>query len=96
MNAMQYQLEKLSANPDVTAYYLSRLAEFAEGEWIRPTNATDKDPRGDSYTIFSHLYELGLVQRQAAPIWRNASFCGQRVTFRYRLDLNYGEATSAS
>jgi len=85
------QIQKQITPDGCAEYFIARLAEFPENEWLYATNSVDVDSRGNSYSIFNELYQKGLVAKTAAPIWRDGSYCGQRIRFLYRHDLNYGE-----
>lgn len=87
---LAFQMKKVLAEESY-ACYLACLQEFPEGEWVAPTNGAGTGPRASAYTIFDDLYQASLVAKRVAPIWRNGSFCGQRVKFLYKTDLNYKE-----
>lgn len=88
---MRHQLAKQLEDNDATEYYLARLAEFPEGQWIAPTNSLERDARGDSWSIFDHLHQMNLVECLRVPVWKNGSLCGVRTQFRYQWDLKYSQ-----
>jgi hypothetical protein len=66
------------------AYWMERLSNYKECEWVTPTNISSED-----FTIFRCLADEFLVARKVTPIWNNGSFQGTKVEFMYKLDLNY-------
>jgi len=42
-----------------------------------------------TYDTCSELYEMNLICKKVEPIYRNGSFCGNNVYFKYNKQLKY-------
>lgn len=85
---LKIQLEKLTdIMPGLDSeYWYERLTTHPEGEWFIPDNKEHQD--------FQTCFELAahhLIEKRNEPIWFENSFRGQRIYFRYKLNLLYNE-----
>jgi hypothetical protein len=83
MSKLKQIMQKYSHTSD----YYETLTKYSEGEWFAPNNKDSND-----YSVCSNLHdELHLIEKRTEPIWSEDYFKGQRIFFRYKNDLKYGE-----
>lgn len=82
---LETAIQKL--NGEQSSYLFENLKTFPENAWFNPTNAD-----GNKYSICDQLSQQGLICKRSIPIQKNGVWCGQRVSFLYRLDLDYRSA----
>ena len=66
-------------------YILPILFEKPENEWFKADNKAFTT----TYDVCNELYEMNLICKKTEPIYRNGSFCGDNVYFKYNKDLKY-------
>jgi hypothetical protein len=66
-------------------YILPILFEKPENEWFKADNKMFTQ----TYDTCSELYEMNLICKKVEPIYRNGSFCGNNVYFKYNKQLKY-------
>lgn len=71
-------------------FYMQRVLQYQENEWIYPTNENGFN----DYFIFFHLHSLHLVEKLVQPIWKKGSYAGNKVYFRWNRDLQYPDIMS--
>lgn len=82
MSKLKEVMQKYSPLSD----YYGILTKYPEGEWFDPTNKDSED-----YSVCSYLQKWHLIEKRTEPIWSEDSFKGQRIFFRYKNDLKYGQ-----
>ena len=66
-------------------YLFECLFNFPENEWFK----TDNKAFTSNYDACMELYRMNLICKKEEPIYRNGSFCGNNVYFKYNKNLTY-------
>ena len=66
-------------------WHFTNLFEHPENEWF----LTDNKAFTDNYDICMKLYEMDLIAKKEEPIYRNGSYCGNKVYFKYNKELKF-------
>ena len=66
-------------------YIFPILFDKPENEWFKADN---KD-FSQTYDVCKELFEMNLICKKEEPIYRNGSFCGNNVYFKYNKELKY-------
>jgi hypothetical protein len=66
-------------------YILPILFEKPENEWFKADNKFFTH----TYDVCVELYEMNLICKKVKPIFKNGSFCGNNVYFKYNKNLQY-------
>lgn len=61
------------------------LFEKPENEWFKADNKMFTQ----TYDVCIKLFEMNLICKKEEPIYRNGSYCGNNVYFKYNEDLKY-------
>jgi len=66
-------------------FHFITLFEKTENEWFKADNKMFTQ----TYDICIKLFEMNLICKKEEPIYRNGSFCGNNVYFKYNKELKY-------
>jgi hypothetical protein len=66
-------------------WHFINLFDHPENEWF----LTDNKAFTDNYDICMKLYEMNLIAKKEEPIYRNGSYCGNKVYFKYDKQLKF-------
>jgi len=87
MTNLKTQIDKVPLPGLDVDYYYERITSYVESEWFYPENKEHQD-----FQICHELNAWNLIEKRNEPIWVNGSFRGQRIFFRYKKDLQYGNS----
>lgn len=86
MSKLKAQIEKISLPGLDVDYYYERLTSYPEGEWFPAKNEGHQD-----FQICMELNAWNLIEKRNEPIWVSDGFRGQRIFFKYKENLKYGD-----
>jgi hypothetical protein len=66
-------------------WHFKNLFKHPENEWF----LTDNKAFTNNYDICIKLYEMNLIAKKEEPIYRNSSYCGNKVYFKYNKELKF-------
>lgn len=66
-------------------FHFITLFEKPEDEWFKADNKMFTQ----TYDVCIKLFEMNLICKKEEPIYRNSSFCGNNVYFKYNKNLDY-------
>lgn len=66
-------------------YHFEILFSKPENEWFKADNKAFTS----TYDVCAKLFEMNLICRKQKPIYKNGSFCGYNIYFKYNKDLSY-------
>jgi len=66
-------------------WHFTNLFDKPQNEWFKADNKMFTD----TYDICIKLYEMNLICKKEEPIYKNGSYCGNNVYFKYNKDLKY-------
>lgn len=66
-------------------YHFEVLFHKKENEWFK----ADNKAHFQTYDVCNKLFEMNLICKKIEPIYRNGSYCGNNVYFKYNKELKY-------
>jgi len=66
-------------------HHFEILFSKPENEWFKANNKMFPQ----TYDVCIKLFEMYLICKKEEPIYRNGSFCGNNVYFKYNKELKY-------
>lgn len=66
-------------------HHFEILFSKQENEWFKADNKAFTS----TYDVCIKLFEMNLICKKEEPIYRNSSFCGNNVYFKYNKNLKY-------
>ncbi len=66
-------------------FHFTTIFDKPENEWFKADNKMFTE----TYDVCMKLFEMNLICKKEEPIYKNGSFCGNNVYFKYNKQLKY-------